>query len=349
MKKKVVVLQSQIPFVKGGAEQLVKSLTNQLLQRGFEAEIVSIPFKWYPHQTLLNQFLMWRLADLSESNGTKIDLVIANKVPNYMIQHPNKVIWLMHQHRPAYDLIDNATVFGLNTVAGGAEVVKKIRHMDQVGISEARKIFSISKNVSMRLKKYNGILAQPLYHPPAMEGRYYSGEFKDYILSVGRLDPSKRVDLAIRALPFCSKNICLKIAGQGAEQDRLQKLAIELGVIDRVQFLGFVTDEELLMLYSNALGVCYCPIDEDYGYVTLEAFLSKRPIITCYDSGGVLEFAVQDKNALVAHVDPKELGQCFDNLYVNKKMAKEMGQEGYLTVKDINWDNVIDQLTKTIQ
>ncbi len=347
-KKKIAVLHSQIPFMRGGAENLVNSLTRELRQRGYNAETVSMPFKWYPTQILLDQFLMWRLVDLSEVNGQKIDLVIANKVPNYMIQHSNKVIWLMHQHRQAYDLIDNETLFGLNTINGGAETAKKIRQMDQIAISEAKRVFSISKNVSSRLKKYNGIPSTPLYHPPALAGRYYSGEFEHYILSVGRLDPGKRTDLAIRSLQFCSNDISLKIAGKGAEYENLRKLAVSLGVDKRVQFLGFVTDEDLLKLYSNALGVYFSPIDEDYGYVTLEAFLSKKPIITCNDSGGVLEFASHNENALITQNEPEAIGQCFDELYNNKGKAKEMGENGFVLARNITWDAVIDKLTETI-
>ena len=111
-KKKVAVLHAQVPFVRGGAELLVENLTKQLKIRGFDAEIVSLPFKWYPNNTLLDSYLAWHMLDLTESNGQKIDLVIATKVPTFMIQHPNKVVWLMHQFRTAYDLQDNGPAGG---------------------------------------------------------------------------------------------------------------------------------------------------------------------------------------------------------------------------------------------
>ena len=348
-KKKVAVLQSQIPFVRGGAELLVENLTKQLRQRGFDAEIVSIPFKWYPNPVLLDQFLMWRLADLTESNGEKIDLVIANKVPNYMVQHPNKVIWLMHQHRPAYDLADNVMAGGLNTIPGGLETKKAIIHMDQVGISETKHIFTISKTTSNRLDRFNHIASTPLYHPPALEGQYYTEKFENYILSVGRLDPNKRIDLLIRALAYCDASIQAVIAGAGAIRAQLEKLAEEVGVSDRVKFLGFVPDQDLPRLYANALAVCFPPIDEDYGYITLEAFLSKKPVVTCCDSGGVLEFVEKDRNGMVCDVNPEQIGVAFHKLYCNKELAKQYGAEGYKKVKDIKWDHVIDELTKTIR
>lgn len=348
-RKKVAVLHAQVPFVRGGAEVMVENLTRQLRLRGYDADLISIPFKWYPYDSLLDSYLMWRMADLYESNGEKIDLMIALKAPTFMAQHPNKVVWLMHQHRVAYNLRDNAMAGGFNTVPNGGQMIERVTHMDNMGILEAKSLYAISKNVATRLREYNGISATPLYHPPALEGRYYAGEFGDYILSVGRLDRTKRVDLLISALPYCSKNIGAIIAGKGAERDNLQKLAVKLGVEARVKFLGFVPDEDILKLYSNALAVCFPPIDEDYGYITLEAFLSKKPILTCHDSGGVLEFARQGENALIVDYDAEQMGACFDRLYQNKRLAREMGEHGYKMVKDISWDNVIDVLTGSIR
>lgn len=348
-RKKIAVLHAQVPFVRGGAEVMVENLTRQLRLRGYDADLISIPFKWYPHDSLLDSYLMWRMADICESNGEKIDLMIALKAPTFMARHPNKVVWLMQQHRAAYDLRDNVMAGGFNTILNGAQMIEELIRMDNTGILEAKSLCTISKNVAARLKKYNGISAAPLYHPPALEGRYYAGEFKDYILSVGRLDRTKRVDLLISALPCCSKDIKVVIAGKGAERENLQKLAVKLGVEDRVKFLGFVLDEDILKLYSNALAVCFPPIDEDYGYITLEAFLSKKPILTCYDSGGVLEFARQDENAFVVDCDATQMGACFERLYQNKWLAREMGERGFELVKDISWDNVIDELTKTIR
>lgn len=349
MKKKVAVLHAQVPFNRGGAELMVESLTLQLKKRGFDAEIISMPFKWYPNNALLDSYFTWRMVDITEANGEKIDLVIATKVPTYLAQHSNKVTWLMHQHRMAYDLKDHIPAGGFNTIPGGQEMIRKIRQMDNLAIPESKGVYSISKKVTERLKQYNGIDSTPLYHPPSLVGRYYCEEFDDYILSVGRLDSSKRVELLIRALQFCDKKISVKIAGRGSEAERLQQLADSLGVAERVQFLGFVPDDDLVKLYANALGVCFAPIDEDYGYITLEAFLSKKPIMTCYDSGGVLEFAKQGENAFIVDYDAEKMGACFEKLYQNKSMARDMGVAGYGIVKDISWDHVIDELTKTIR
>lgn len=349
MGKKIAVLHAQVPFVHGGAEINIENLTNNLRRRGFQAEIVTIPFKWYPINSLLDSYFLWRTVDLTESNGEKIDMVIALKVPTYMLSHPNKVVWVMHQFRQAYDLRDNAEAGGLNYSENGSELIKKITEMDNLGIGEAKGVYTNSQNVAGRLMKYNNIQAKPLYHPPALAGQYKSGEFGNYILSVGRLDKNKRIGLLIRALKYCDKSIHVKIAGRGPEMEMLQALAHELHVEKRVDFLGFVADKDVIDLYSNALAVCYPPLDEDYGYVTLEAFLSQKPILTCKDSGGVLEFAQNGENGYIVDYDAQQMGKCFQKLYLNKKQAAEMGRAGYERVKDISWDHVIDELTKTIR
>lgn len=347
MKKKIVVTAAQIPFVRGGAELLVEQLVKNLISRGYDTEIVTLPFKWYPENSLYDTLMAWRMLDLSESNGQKIDLVIGTKFPSYGVRHDNKVVWVIHQFRQAYDLYN--TPNGLASQQNGERIRENIKKYDRMALDEAKKLCSISKNVSGRLKQFNGIDSEPLYHPPALAGRYKSDEYGDYIVSVGRLDKLKRNELLIEALSHCDKSIKAKIAGKGPEMESLKKLAARLGVSDRVEFLGFVPDEDLIELYANAFAVFFAPVDEDYGYITLEAFLSNKPVVTCSDSGGVLEFVADSESGFVCSVSPEELGDRINKLYNDKKMCRKMGQLGYNVVKDISWDNVIDKLTQTLR
>lgn len=346
-KKKVVITATQVPFVKGGAELLIDNLVKNLISRGYYAEIVAVPYKWYPENALYDNMLAWRMMDLSESNGEKIDLLIATKFPSYGAIHENKVSWVIHQFRQVYDLYD--TDIGLRNTENGERIKSRVEKYDQICLLESKKIYTISKNVTNRLKKYNDIDSEPLYHPPTLVGRYFGESPGDYILSVGRLDKLKRNELLIEALCYCDKSIKAKIAGKGPEMDNLGKIASKLDVGDRVEFLGFVPDEDLLKLYANAFAVFYAPVDEDYGYVTLEAFLSKKPVITCEDSGGVLEFVRNNENGFVNPVDARKIGHSINTLFKNKKMCTEFGNIGFRAVKDITWDNVIDKLTCTLR
>ena len=347
MAKKVIITTAQTPFVSGGAELMIQSLKKNLISRGFEAEVVMLPFKGYPEETIYNELLAWRLLDLEESDGRKIDLVIATKYPSFGARHHNKVTWLMHQFRQAYDLYD--APYGFSTHPNGDRIRKQIMQYDSTTLKESKKIYTISQNVANRLKTYNNIDSAPLYHPPSLIGQYKTGEYGDYIVSVGRLNKMKRNELLIEALAHCDKRIRAKIAGKGPEMKPLQELARKLGVSDRVDFLGFVDDKELLELYAGSFAVFFAPLDEDYGYITLEAFHSHKPVITCRDSGGVLEFAVDGENSFISDTDPEALGRNIDRLYNNKELCRSMGASGFNSVKGITWDNVIDTLTQTIR
>ena len=349
--KKICVCATQVPFMRGGAEIQVENLCQELKARGFEAELINIPFKWYPEQQLLDNAMVWRMMDLNESNGDKIDLVIATKYPTYAVRHENKVTWLIHQHRMAYDLYDSLGD-APNSELRGTESREAIRrtiiHIDNIALPESRHIFAESQNVEKRLMHYNGIASEVLYHPPKNAESYYPGDYGDYILSVSRLDPIKRLDFLIRALSFTTKDIKAYFVGTGKDIDRLTKLATELGLEDRVKFLGFTTEAELLSLYANARAVFFAPWDEDYGYITLEAFLSRKPVVTCNDSGGVLEFVSDGVCGTVSPPIPEAIGEGIQTLWDDKVKCRQYGLAGYERVKHIKWDNVIAKLTQTI-
>jgi glycosyltransferase involved in cell wall biosynthesis len=113
-------------------------------------------------------------------------------------------------------------------------------------------------------------------------------------------------------------------------------------VEDRVEFLGYVTDEELVNLYAGCAFVFFAPHDEDYGYITLEAFLSRKPVITAFDSGGPLEFVKHDVNGFVLDsLEEKNIGRAFNTLFFEKERCETFGNKGCETVKHINWDQVI--------
>ncbi|RED57639.1 glycosyltransferase family 4 protein [Cohnella lupini] len=347
MKKKIAICHAQVPFVKGGAELLVQSLLEELNKRNYHAELVALPFKWYPNQQLVQSMLNWRFTDLSESNGEVIDLVIATKFPSYGVKHKNKVTWLVHQFRQVYDLL--GTPYSSYDFSPESLSIKElITRFDSNSLSESKKIFTIAQNTTDRLQRFNGISSEALYHPPKHVGSYYCDESDNFILSVGRLDKLKRIDILIKAMRHADKNVKCVIAGTGPERETLERLSVSLGLQDRVVFLGFVDDKQLLELYAKCMAVYFAPYDEDYGYVTLEAFLSKKPVITLSDSGGVLEFVKDGYSGLVL-LSETEVAGAISRLYHNRQLAQELGRNGYEAVKDFSWDHVIDRLTDTIR
>lgn len=344
---KIGIVTVQVPFITGGAEILAASLKTELLKRRFDADIISVPFKWYPPERILDCMLMARLMDLSEVNGSKIDRVIALKFPAYFAPHTNKVGWILHQHRQAYDLY--GTQYGdLHQSKQGQRVAEEIKRWDSQFLTELRNTFTISNTVTDRLKAYSDITAETLYPPPSNYERFRCDSFGDYILYPGRFSPIKRQHLIVEAMKSAPDTAKLVLIGSHNDDygKTVIKTIAKLGLGDRIKVLGPVTEEEKISLYAGCLGVYNGVYDEDYGYVTLEAFLSMKPVITHTDSGGPLEFVKNQENGFIIEPEPGLIGECIERLMNNRNLAREMGSRGRQTIEHehINWDDVIERL-----
>ncbi len=340
---RILVCEAQVPFVHGGAEVHVRELVRELRARGHQAELVSVPFKWYPKEEILPHAAAWRLLDLSESNGVPVDLVIASKFPTYFVRHPRKVAWLIHQYRAAYELCGTEYSDFSHTEADVA-LRDRLIQLDTEMLGECRAIFANARNTAQRLAKYNGLAAEALYHPPRLADRLRPGPYGDYVLSVGRIESVKRVDLLVRAMPMVDRSIRLVVAGDGTQRANVERIARETGVADRVSFLGAASDETLLDLYAGALGVLYPPFDEDFGYVTLEAFLARKPVITCTDSGGPNEFVIDGVNGFSCEPAPEAIAAAIAALVKDRRRAAAMGDAGRDVAVRITWDGVVEKL-----
>jgi glycosyltransferase involved in cell wall biosynthesis len=346
---KILIATSGVPFIRGGAEILADNLREALSATGHEAELVFIPFKHYPPNRIPDHILACRLLDVTETCGVRIDRVIGLKFPAYLIPHANKVIWLLHQHRTAYELWDHPTAGDLIHCPDGPVIRDAIRQADHELIPEAKAIYTLSENVSGRLRRYTGISSQPLYNPPAEASLFYNRSARDYFFFPSRITGVKRQLLVIQALARSQEQISVRFAG-GA--DNPGELAVctnatrQLKVENRVEWLGVVSEEQKRDLYANSLAVIFPPVDEDYGYVTLEAMLSSKPVITCSDSGGPLEFVVDRQTGLVADPTSESLAQAMDELWTGRKDAAAMGEAGRARYQDldISWTNVVEKL-----
>jgi glycosyltransferase involved in cell wall biosynthesis len=190
-------------------------------------------------------------------------------------------------------------------------------------------------------------------YPPLPLGDAYKGmPHQGYILSVGRLCRIKRVDLMIKSMPFVDPSVKLKIVGLADEPDVMEyltNLVNSCGVANRVEFLGRVDNDSLIQLYAEALAVYYAPFDEDYGYVTLEAMASSKPVVTATDSGGTLEFVKDFENGRIVSPDPRGLGEAFNQLYLTPQLADSMGARGRSFIESSGimtdgWNSLIDGL-----
>jgi glycosyltransferase involved in cell wall biosynthesis len=134
----------------------------------------------------------------------------------------------------------------------------------------------------------------------------------------------------------------------GAYGDQVRANVSRWGIGDRVHCLGIVDEEQKLDLYARALAVYNGVYDEDYGYLTLEAFHASKPVITHSDSGGPLEFVIDGRNGYITEPDPAEIAATLDRLYADRKRAEELGHNGRrsLSEHDVTWDHVVRRLVE---
>ena len=341
----VLICTAQVPFTSGGGELHVANLKRAFIEAGHSAEVATVPFKWYPPRQIMRGALAWRMLDLTEANGRPIDMVVGMKFPAYLVNHPCKVVWVMHQFRAAYDLW--GTRFDdLSEHPEGLELRSFIKRADERFIPESRKVFANSKTVAARLRHYNNIESEPLYHPPPTVERLRMGEQHDYVLFPSRMEPIKRQELLIEAASLLKAPLRVVLTGDSHDHAHYESLVRQFKVRDRVQLLGPVDREKLAELYSTALAVCYLPFEEDYGYVTLEAMYSGKPVVALTDGGGATEFIDHGSTGLVVDPKPAAIAQALEELYADKHRARMMGERGREKVLalDLSWQKVVEQL-----
>jgi len=269
------------------------------------------------------------------------------KFPAFYVRGNNKVLWMMHQHRSAYDLW--GTQFGdIQHWPDGEKIRDFIRECDNKYLNEYKKRFTIAQNTSNRLMKYNGIDSNVLYHPPLNHEKLYCKEYGDFVFFPSRINIMKRQRLLVEAAKHLKSDAKIVIAGGGdsGEIEYLKKIIRENKLEEKVILAGFISEEEKLDYYSRCLCVYFGAYDEDYGYITLEGLFSEKCVIVHKDSGGPLEFIEDGTNGYVIDTDSQKIAEKIDYLYNNRKEAEKLGKAGKKSLidKNMDWDYVIDQL-----
>ena len=338
---RIAVCRPQVPFAYGGAEIFTDTLVEQLRARGHEAEIVSVPFKWYPGTRVLTQAFTWRLLDLTESDGRPIDMVVATKFPSYVVRHPEKRVWLVHQFRQAYEL-DGTDLGQFGPSPEERALRRQVQELDRRALGEAARLFATSANVAGRLERSTGLVAEVLPHPPQALP-YRSSPSQGFVLSASRLDRAKRIDLLLEAAAR-EAGLEVVIASDGPDRERLEEIARARGLDGRVRFEGRVDAEQLAQLYATCSSVYYAPVDEDFGMGPFEAFLSGKPVITTTDAGGPLDVVSHRETGLVVRPDAAEIGNAATWLREHEEEAAAFGRAGKALADEVTWDRAIARL-----
>ena len=346
---RVAVVNNGVPFVRGGAEHLADALTDKLRELGHESHLIRIPFQWNPLEAVVDQIVACRLMRLEE-----FDQVIALKFPAYYVRHENKVLWLLHQFRQVYDLWDD-TFRTASSPRGALELRRTVSQADNAYLPEAKRIYVNSSVTAGRLARFNGLESEVLYPPLHEPESYFSKEYGDYVFCPSRMNATKRQDLLIRAIGRCKTGVKLVLAGlpEGETQEQaLRDCIARSGAAGKVLLLPrFISEQEKREFYAGALATAYVPFDEDsYGYVALESYLSKRPVVTATDSGGIHILVKDRSTGRIAEPDPGALAEVLDELYLDRRLAQRLGEAGYEYVQslEITWERVIQRLTSHV-
>lgn len=342
---RVAVATVQVPFIFGGAELMTRGLCAALTRAGHQVDMVTMPFRFGPPAAVLESMAAWEAQDFARFDCGPIDQVIALKFPAFYLSHPNKRLWLMHQHRSVYELFD--TPYGDSSANAEAVALRaEVMRRDNAALAGARRVFTISPTVSERLLHHNGVSSEPLLQPPAGAELFHSGPAMPYVFVPSRLESLKRQELLIRAMAMVHEPVYSVIAGDGGMRARLEQVVSELQLHHRVKFVGRASEAELRRWYAHSLAVFFGPLLEDYGFITLEAMLSSRAVITCTDSGGPTHFVRDGETGLVTAPEPEAVAAAINTLWANRARARDMGvnaRHHYDALK-ISWDHVLERL-----
>jgi glycosyltransferase involved in cell wall biosynthesis len=340
---RIAVVTSSPPMAEGGHMVIARELTRALRESGHDAQILVTPQNEFGRQA--SAYLATWLTDVKSSEGRPIDQVISLRWPSYAVRHPRHVCWLNHTMREYYDLWDGFS----STLSPRGRLKERVRKTfihaaDRYLLTHLSKLYVQSRTVQQRIAAWQSLRSTVLY-PPAPQRDYRCDEYGEKFLFVSRLTRLKRADLVVRALATPAANATrLVMAGEGEERPALEALASELGVTNRITFTGRLTDDQLLDELATCRAVCFPPFQEDFGFVTVEAFASRKAVITCRDSGGPAELVRDGVNGFVCESDPAAVGRAMRRFMDDATLAERLGAAAFETGAKLTWPETVRQL-----
>jgi len=332
----VAVVTSSPPFVEGGHLVIARALVDALREDGHEADLVLTPQNRFGRQGAA--YLANWLTDVGRTaDGRPTDQVISLRFPSYAVRHPRHVCWLNHTMREYYDLWDRFRA-GLSWPHLAKERLRRrlVHAADHYLLTRnVSRLFVQSETIRHRFAAWADFNAEVLY-PPAPQRAYRVDDYEPYLFFVSRFTPLKRPDLVVEALarPEAS-GIRAVLAGEGEGYADIVALVRARGLESRVSLPGRLSEADLLDHLARCRAVVFPPLDEDFGFVTVEAFAAARPVITCRDSGGPAELVQDGHSGFVAEPTPAGLAAAMRRVMDDRDLATRLGAEGAARVRGL--------------
>lgn len=341
---RILVVTSGALFVRGGHLVIAEETCAALRRAGHQAELLITPQNRFGRQ--LSAYVATWLTDVGmTADGLPIDRVISFRFPSYAVRHPRQVCWLNHRMREYYDLWERF-VGGLGRRGRFKEALRRrlFHVLDRRLLTRnVHRLVAQSRTIQARLQRFGGIPSELLYPPPP-ERPYRTDGYGDYVFAVSRLTALKRLDLLVEAAALQQQHMRIKIAGEGEERQRLQQRIETLGLQSRVELLGAVDEQQLVEHYARCRAVYFAPWNEDYGFVTLEAFRSGKAVLTTDDSGGPSELVESGRSGLSGAADARRLATDLDRLHSEPGLAERLGAAARAAAAAHTWEQAVSVL-----
>lgn len=355
---RIAILEPYIEGI-GGAQKVIAQYADYLQKKGHYIEMFTQ--RYDPNNTykefskfkitLIGSKSKWFSPFVFMRKFDGFDVVIANDWPTHFAALKNdNVVWVCYSpKRDFYDLRDfyyNDAGFKKKTIMHLKEI--GFKRLDRMAAKRVRKILPISKNIQERIRNYYGMNCKDIFYLGIDFKEFKKGKMGNYFISVGRLVKAKKTENIVMAMKYVKdKQAELDIIGDGTEMEMLKKLA---GNDKRIKFLGGIFDlKKIAKYYSNARGLIYVPVGEDWGLTPLEAGASEIPVIGVND-GGLKETVVNGKTGfLLDNPSPENLAKKIELLMKDKKLAIKMGKEGKKHSSQFDWKKILPQFEKFLE
>ena len=221
-----------------------------------------------------------------------------------------------------------------------------VRLFDAISFSGKKisSFFAISGGVRNREDYFPSSAIVRIYHHPSslsVCATRAPDEARCTIVTASRLEHPKRIDLLIQAYRESGLTCPFWIIGEGPAATSLKELAADLPAI---VFKGRLSEDALIQAYQSALFVPFVPRDEDYGLITVEAFMAGAAVLTTTDSGGPTEIVQHGVNGWVSAPTAQSLAHGFRMLAGNPSQTRAWGKTGQQRVRRLSWSDLADQL-----